>query len=254
MTQNRFSVKAFARHRHGLTAVSLAALASLALTGCGSEVAGGAPQGTSAKNVDTRTSGPAQPSPEPPSPGQKAFEAMLATEVRTCPRPGGDPSVPPGASTGTEPVRSQAPRDTPATEPIRPASPHVTEPVRSLAPGETPPTDPIELGPFTGPGAELNRRDWCASVQHEYRILGALQKVAEPTPAKVRKALNGLGYIDEHIHGLQQDGRTTRFYLDLRESGGQLCEAGLAAGEVSDVNPCVVPATGPFTVTTEDRP
>ncbi|MFJ6099679.1 hypothetical protein ACIQHY_01520 [Streptomyces sp. NPDC092359] len=253
MTQNRFSVKVFARHRHGLAAVSLAALASLALTGCGSEVAGGAPQGTSAKSVGPGTSGPEQPSPERPSSGQKAFAAMLATQVRTCPQPGGDPSVPSGASTGTKPVRSQAPRDTPPTEPIRPASPHVPEPVRSLAPGETPPTDPIEPAPPTGPAAELNRRDWCASVQHEYRIVEALQKVAEPTPAKVRKTLNGLGYIDEHIHDLQQDGRTTRFYLDLRENGGRLCGAGLAAGEATDVNPCVARATGPFTVTSESR-
>ncbi|MCX4770357.1 hypothetical protein [Streptomyces sp. NBC_01285] len=100
----------------------------------------------------------------------------------------------------------------------------------------------------------MNARDWCASGHHEQRIIEALQKVAEPTPAKVRKTLNGLGYIDERIHGLKQDGKTTRFYLDLRENGGQLCEAGLAAGEVSDVNKCVVPASGPFAVKTEEQP
>ncbi|MFG2659140.1 hypothetical protein [Streptomyces sp. NPDC048425] len=94
----------------------------------------------------------------------------------------------------------------------------------------------------------MNDRDWCASLQHEQRIIQALQTVAEPTPAKVRKTLNGLGYVDEHIHGLKQDGKATRFYLDLREKGGRLCEAGLAAGERTDITVCAVPATGPFAV------
>ncbi|WP_406727304.1 hypothetical protein WJ438_25465 [Streptomyces sp. GD-15H] len=101
----------------------------------------------------------------------------------------------------------------------------------------------------------MNDRDWCASVQHEQRIIQALQEVSEPTPAKVRKTLNSLGYIDERIHGLKQDGKTTRFYLDLRESGGRLCEAGLAAGEETDVTVCTVPATGAFAVTeTKEQP
>jgi hypothetical protein len=92
----------------------------------------------------------------------------------------------------------------------------------------------------------LNDRDWCASVQHEQRIVEALQAVPEPTPAKVRKTLNDLGYIDERIHGLEQVGRTTRFRLDLREKGGRLCENGSAAGEETDISPCVAPAAGPF--------
>ncbi|MFM9575123.1 hypothetical protein [Streptomyces turgidiscabies] len=119
---------------------------------------------------------------------------------------------------------------------------------RSLAPGETPPTDPIEPGAPTGPETELNDRDWCASVQHEQRIIQALQAVSDPTPAKVRKTLNSLGYIDERIHGLKQEGKATRFSLDLREKGGQLCETGLAAGEESDVTVCANPATGEVAV------
>ncbi|WP_233624392.1 hypothetical protein [Actinoplanes sp. ATCC 53533] len=94
----------------------------------------------------------------------------------------------------------------------------------------------------------MNDRDRCASVQHEQRVVEALQKVSEPTPAKVREVLNGLGYIDERIHGLQQDGQATRFYLDLRESGGRLCEAGRAAGAVTDMNVCAALATGAFAV------
>ncbi|MFD9395449.1 hypothetical protein ACFWBB_33370 [Streptomyces sp. NPDC060000] len=95
----------------------------------------------------------------------------------------------------------------------------------------------------------MSDRDRCASVQHEQRIIEALRVVSEPTPTKVRKALNNLGYIDERIHGLKQDGKVTRFYLDLREKGGQLCEEGLAAGEATDVTACTAPATGAFTVT-----
>ncbi|MFF7473667.1 hypothetical protein [Streptomyces sp. NPDC008092] len=117
---------------------------------------------------------------------------------------------------------------------------------QSLAPGGTPPDEPIEPGAPTE--AQLSDRDWCASVQHEQRIIRALQAVSEPTPAKVRKSLNGLGYIDERIHGLRQEGKVTRFHLDLREKGGRLCEAGAAAGEQTDVTPCVAPATGSFAV------
>lgn len=40
-----------------------------------------------------------------------------------------------------------------------------------------------------------------------------------------------------------------RFHLDLRESGGRLREAGMAAGEATDATLCIAPATGAFTVT-----
>jgi hypothetical protein len=92
------------------------------------------------------------------------------------------------------------------------------------------------------------------SVHHEQRIIAALQMLADPTPTKVRKTLNRLGYTDERIHGLKQDGKKIRFYLDLREDGGRLCESGAAAVEVSDVLPCVAVAEGPFKVTSEARP
>lgn len=220
MTQTRAATRAFAHHWRGLAA---AALAALALTGCGSELNGSDPQGEPARSVASKTR-PTQPSSE-----QEAFAAMLAMYAQACPPSDGVPSAPPVKSTSTEPVQS-------------------------LAPGETPPTEPIEPGPLTGPAAELDRHDWCTSVHHEQRIIEALQQVLEPTPSKVRKTLNDLGYIDERIHGLKQDGKTTRFYLDLRENGGRLCEAGLAAGETTDVTPCVAPASGPFTVESEEKP
>ncbi|GGS50175.1 hypothetical protein F2B00_01625 [Streptomyces parvus] len=100
----------------------------------------------------------------------------------------------------------------------------------------------------------MDDRDWCVSAHHEQRVIAALQKVADPTPAKVRKTLNSLGYTDERIHHLKQDGKKTRFHLDLREGGGRLCESGLAAGAVSDVVPCVAVAEGPFEVASEVRP
>ncbi|MET7276010.1 hypothetical protein ABZS59_33355 [Streptomyces flaveolus] len=162
----------------------------------------------------------------PPGPGQAAFTAMLERVAQPCSTTG---------ENGTEAGQGPTGR--------RPAGSAGRE---SLAPGETPPDDPIEPGAPTGPEAELNDRDWCASVQHEQRIVEALQAVPEPTPAKVRKTLNDLGYIDERIHGLEQVGRTTRFRLDLREKGGRLCENGSAAGEETDISPCVAPAAGPF--------
>lgn len=153
---------------------------------------------------------------------QAAFAVMLDEVAKPC-------SSAAGSASG--------PAD---TEPTGPAG------EQSLVPGETPPTEPIEPGAPTE--AQLSDRDRCASVQHEQRVIQALQAVSDPTPAKVRKSLNALGYIDERIHGLKQDGKVTRFYLDLREKGGRLCEAGTAAGEESDVIPCVAPATGSFAV------
>ncbi|MFD4373805.1 hypothetical protein [Streptomyces sp. NPDC058486] len=105
--------------------------------------------------------------------------------------------------------------------------------------------EPVE--PTAGPEVELNGRDWCASNLHEQRIAEALWNVGDPTPTKVRAILNDLGYVDERIHDLKQSGTTTKFFLDLREKGGQLCLDGTAAGDETVVDKCVAPATGPFT-------
>ncbi|MFF7610230.1 hypothetical protein [Streptomyces parvulus] len=208
----------FIRPRRALPAVALAALA---LTGCGSGGSGGeGPQGEPGRSAEAS------------SPQQAAFEAMLAKVAQPCSTTVEEPSPPPGEALS-------GPSDQ------RPTGPAVEQ---SLAPDETSPDEPIEPGAPSEPASQLSSRDQCASVQHEQRIIEALQAVPAPTPAKVRKTLNGLGYIDEHIHGLMQDGRTTRFHLDLREQGGQLCDAGVAAGEQTDVTPCVAPAVGEFTV------
>jgi hypothetical protein len=221
MTPLTAPTSAFARPRRALTAVALAALA---LTGCGSEGAGDG--GT--RSEPGRSS---EASATAPTGEQAAFEAMLAKVAQPCSATAEAPATPTG----------EAPSGPSDRRPTGPAG------EQSLAPGETPPDEPIEPGAPSEPAAGLSDRDQCASVQHEQRIIEALQAVPDPTPAKVRKSLNGLGYIDERIHGLKQDGRTTRFHLDLREQGSRLCEAGVAAGEQTDVIPCVAPATGAFT-------
>ncbi|MGW2658168.1 hypothetical protein ACWC1D_31520 [Streptomyces sp. NPDC001478] len=224
MTQNRTSFTSSARaftssRRALLTATGLAA--ALALTGCGTETHGGA-----AKDAP-RARSVADASAAQPSAEQAAFEKMLDTFGRQCPAPGGDPVAPP------------------VPEPV--------EPEPEVAPGGTPPAAPFEPGVTPGPETELNPRDWCTGANHAQRLIVALQEIDEPTPATVRAALNRLGYIDAHIHGLRQDETGTRFHLDLRESGGRLCAAGLAAGRASDATACVAGASGPFRVEWEEQ-
>ncbi|MGC9500959.1 hypothetical protein [Streptomyces sp. WG7] len=224
MTRTSASLSTLARPRRALTAT---ALAVLVLAGCGSErpsegEARTKPGAGAATEKSAATS----------SPGQAGFMAMLGKVAQPCSSTG---------RTGTGAEAGPGPADK------RPTGSE-GEREESLAPGGTPPAGPIEPGASAGPEAELDDRDWCASVQHEQRIVQALQAVPEPTPAKVRKTLNDLGYIDERIHGLAQDGKVTRFRLDLRENGGRLCEEGLAAGAETELSPCVAPATGPFTV------
>ncbi|MGW1540164.1 hypothetical protein ACWCPM_07870 [Streptomyces sp. NPDC002309] len=160
-------------------------------------------------------------------------------------------------SVRAETVRSQQPDPTLADiqEYIEqtcppPGAPPVAQPSSppEAPPGVEPPVDTVApIAPTAGPEVELNGRDWCASHHHEQRIAQALWDLVDPTPAKVRTILNDLGYVDEGIHDLRQAGATTRFFLDLREKGGQLCLEGSAAGEETVVDKCVAPATGPFT-------
>ncbi|MFF3406590.1 hypothetical protein ACFYW8_10310 [Streptomyces sp. NPDC002742] len=221
--------------------LATATLAALVLTGCGAdESSGGGARGGSAGSKASATS---------LSPEQAAFAAMLDKFAQRCSPADGAASGPADEkSAGPEGKQSLDPGEVPPTglpTGLESAGP---EGKQSLDPGETPPADPVVPDAPTGPEAELNARDWCASGHHQQRIIEALQAVPDPTPAKVRKTLNGLGYIDERIHGLEQDGKATRFYLDLRENGGQLCEAGLAMGAETEVTACTAPATGVFEV------
>ncbi|WP_369147890.1 hypothetical protein [Streptomyces sp. R44] len=113
-------------------------------------------------------------------------------------------------------------------------------------PVEKPPGDAFAPAPTAGPEVELNARDWCASALHEERITQAVWELADPSPDKVRKILNGLGYIDARIHGLRQSGTATTFALDLRDKGGRLCLNGSVEGHKTLVEKCVAPRKGPF--------
>ncbi|MFJ4435622.1 hypothetical protein [Streptomyces sp. NPDC088923] len=219
MTRDRALRSAFAHVSRPLALGGLAAFTAFAIAACGTEeLSGVRPQGGPEASADSAVSAPA------PSAQQAAFTAMLDEMARSCPSPGGGPLA---------------------------TKPPVHQRERRIAPGETPPAEPIEPLSPTGPETVLTAREWCASVRHEHRLLLALQAIPEPTPAKVRRVLNELGYIDAHIHDLAQDGERTRFHLDLRQEGGTLCETGTAAGAESDVAPCAARATGAFTVEVE---
>ncbi|MFJ8080000.1 hypothetical protein ACIQ6Y_05130 [Streptomyces sp. NPDC096205] len=146
---------------------------------------------------------------------ETAFAAMLEDVARSCPAHG------PRAGYPTDP-----PADDPATEEL-----------------EGP------IAPTAGPEVELDARDWCAKHHHEERVAQALWNLANPTPAEVRKILNGLGYTDERIHGLERSGPATRFLIDLRDKGGRLYLDGSAAGEQTLVEGLVAPRTGPLPLT-----
>ncbi|MGW9248658.1 hypothetical protein [Streptomyces badius] len=221
MTHIRGPVSKLTSGRRVLAAAALTAVAALALTACGTEQNdGGGKAGSAGSSTVSQ-----QPSTE-----RTAAQALFDRFAKACPERGVNSRRPTGAS-----------------------KPDPEEP-ESIAPGETPPAEPIEPAPPTGPEAELDDRDWCVSAHHEQRVIAALQMLEDPTPTTVRKTLNGLGYTDERIHHLEQGGKGTRFYLDLREDGGRLCQSGVAAGASSDALPCVADAEGPFKVASEVRP
>ncbi|MGW2785130.1 hypothetical protein ACWC3X_28380 [Streptomyces populi] len=172
--------------------------------------------------------------------------AACGTDRTVVGGPQGSPAGTAGAQPGaafTQMLSKVAQQCPPSASPKAPP----TGPARTLPSGQTPPSDAIEpVAPTAGPEVELNARDWCASNLHEERITQALWDLEDPPPPKVRAILNGLGYIDERIHGLKQSGTATRFFLDLRERGGRLCLDGSAAGGKTVVGKCVAPATGPF--------
>ncbi|MFJ2651474.1 hypothetical protein ACIO1C_32720 [Streptomyces sp. NPDC087420] len=199
------------------TVLAVAALAALALTACGTAKPGaGGSRGASAGPVGVRLDAPS-PGPDP----EMAFLRMLTTVAEPCTfdSPTGDDSIPEG--------------DRP----------------RSGPPGRLPVGDaPSGLPPAPTPerGTELNDVDRCERHLHEERVGRALSDLADPTPARVRRILNDLGYIDTRIHGLKRSGATTRFFVDLRFMGGRLALKGSAAGARTVVEGFGVRETGPF--------
>ncbi|MFJ7265705.1 hypothetical protein ACIQV3_03410 [Streptomyces sp. NPDC099050] len=219
MTRTHGSTSTFARSsRRPLLPVALTALAVLALGACGTAKATGSGEAAApaAPAASAKPAAAAQPMGRLSSPALAEIQAHIA---QSCPAPGtlqGGPPSPQPAPPGAE----------------------------AQNPGVTP------IAPTAGPMVELDTRDWCAGVSHEQQVYLAVEKIAEPTPAKVRAALNAAGYPDERIHDLEQSGATTHFSLDLRENGGRLCVRGaVGGGEEPVTDKCVAPASGPFTAT-----
>ncbi|MFF4874004.1 hypothetical protein [Streptomyces sp. NPDC000961] len=212
MTRIHGSTSTFARSsRRPRLTLALTVLAVLALGACGTAKATGVDE--SASTVVATAAAPAKPMESLSSPALAEIQEYIA---QTCPAPG-----------------------TPREGPPNP---------QPAPPGEEAPAGTVEpVMPTAGPEVELDARDWCASNHHEQHIYVAVQELTDPTPAKVRAALNSLGYPDERIHDLKQSGATTQFFLDLRENGGRLCLEGSVGAEEPVVDKCVAPATGPFT-------
>jgi membrane-bound lytic murein transglycosylase B len=195
--------------------LAVTALAALTLAACGSEQPDS--PGAPARSVDAVPAGKGA-----------AFTAMLDEVARECPPP------------GTKRKAPATPKGEAPTAPVEPP------PGATVAP---PPGGAVEpVAPTAGPEAELDARDWCAGVHHEQRVAEALLRLGQPDPAQVRKVLNGLGYIDERIHGLKRSGAVTTFAVDLRDKGGRLCVEGTANGELTEVEMCVAPAEGAFDI------
>ncbi|MFF2521407.1 hypothetical protein [Streptomyces liangshanensis] len=197
--------------------LAIAALAALALSACGTTKAGSAhARDVSAGAVGAR---PATGAPRPDA--ETAFLEMLTTVGEPCVEvtPGRDDVIPPG----------ERPRNRPERIPPIGAAP--SGPPATLAPDR---------------GTELHEDEWCERRLHEERVGRALRSLARPTPARVRKVLNRLGYTDSRIHGLGRSGATTRFFVDLRFLGSRLALRGTAAGPRSVVEGFGVFESGPF--------
>lgn len=182
--------------------VTLAAVAVLSLAACGTGKADGA---ASSGGADTVAAGLPDGTPTPDN--FAAFIEMLATV--------GGPCV----------------SDAPTEPPVEPTdgSPH-THPPEILPVDASPPNLLRTPGGTNAPArrreAELSAVEQCDGRLHIERIAKELDTLPDPTPEQVRAALNRLGYLDERIHGLEHTGETTRFLLDLRFMGSQLCLSG----------------------------
>ncbi|MET9480199.1 hypothetical protein [Streptomyces sp. NPDC006638] len=205
-------------------ALAVTALAALALAACGTAKPGAAgPRGASADTVGVRPDA-ASPGPAAASSGpdpEVAFLRMLTAVAEPCASdgPAGDDAIPGGDRPRSGP---------PGTLPV------------GAAPSDLPPV------PAPEPGTESSGTDACEKHLHEERVRRALSDLADPTPARVGRALNDLGYIDTRIHGLKRSGATTRFFLDLRFMGSGLALEGTADGTRTVVEGFGVPETGPF--------
>lgn len=211
-----------------------AALCALALTACGTEGAvRAAPAGAGAVQVAN------------PAPTRTATPAPAATPTAPRPDPADDSDVTPETQaaelrfmgfllTLAEPCMGGLPAEPPTAEPDSPppASPQ-GPPKPAPAPSEVPveaPAPPSEK-PWDFEHArqemELSEPEKCAAPLHGNRIAQALDGTGDPTPAHVKKVLNGLGYdVDYRLHGPRKTNGKVEFTIDLRSMGSQLCLSG----------------------------
>ncbi|POX49503.1 hypothetical protein C3489_24460 [Streptomyces sp. Ru71] len=210
-----------APRRSGL-ALAVIALPTLALAACGTDRTGATAAGKRpADAVGARPAG-APPATDP----QVAFMELLNTVGEPCfPHP----------PTGPEP---SAPTEQPRTAPVPVQLPVDPAPPTEAAPASTPTGAP--------PAAELTPAEQCAARRHAERITKALGTLPDPTPAQVRAALRGLGYLDERIHGPERSGAVARFFLDLRLMDSPLCLKGTVRDGKTVIETYGVPANEPF--------
>jgi hypothetical protein len=177
------------RHTGRLLAVT--ALASLVLSACGTQETGGSAgeRPKSAAGAAAAVTGHSASAP------LAAFTRMLDEVARGCPS---DPASRRGS------VMDNAPEPTETVTPL--------------------PEGFVEPREDSGqPGIELSPYEWCAGHRHVERVTQAVAALEKPTPELVRATLNDFGYIDERILGPERSDGKTRFVLDLRVDGGELC-------------------------------
>jgi hypothetical protein len=224
-----------APRRPGL-ALAVLAFATVALAACGT----GHPGATASGKPPADAAG-ARPAGAPPATDpQVAFMELLNTVAAPCfPAPPSVPAANGAETTGPEPVAPEpsAPVEQPRTAPVEPL-PVDPAPPTATAPASTPTGTPA--------AAELSPGEQCAARRHAARIGKVLDALPDPTPAEVRAALRGLGYLDARIHGPERPGADTRFFLDLRVMDSPLCLKGTVRNGKTVVEAFGVPANEPF--------
>ncbi|MGX2995315.1 hypothetical protein JNUCC64_13635 [Streptomyces sp. JNUCC 64] len=243
-------------------AVAVAALATMTLAACGTGTdAKGAPDRSAATGgTDGGVVRAAATAPEPGTvPDEEVgFLFLLERVGRPC-APDPEPHLESGP--GAAEPDGEGRRGGPAT-------PKGEGPLP--VPADPPADKPAKPGPHT-PYEErkLNRAERCEGRLHAERITRVLDALDDPTPARVGKALDELGYPDGRVHGLKRSGGPdaldppgapggsgrpggpVRFFLDLRMMGGSLALEGTVSDGKTAVEPFAVAEVGPFAP--EDR-
>ncbi|MFG2113349.1 hypothetical protein ACGFRB_12055 [Streptomyces sp. NPDC048718] len=194
------------------------------LTACGTETK----PGTGATSGGVAGTLTATPAPVPPRTDPEVEFMMMQLAVgRPC-HPGA-PTAPPDSEEPPVPTG-------PSGRPVTPLTSRPAEPPPVGDPPSRPPASSTRPARRSS-GVELTAAFRCEGRLHAARITKELDALPDPTPERVRAALNKLGYTDERIHGLERAGRTTRFVLDLRIFEDPLCLAGDVTAGATVIKP-----------------